>query len=904
VVEQIMSWYLSLPSADAVVPCGNGSHTVRWEAGQLTLPGHPDAEAELVLGALGGGKPACITLSETWSRHADDLAVLATGPRSAADRVSVTREQIEEQRARLPGMALGHVASGSGQIGTAGSFSAMPRPGVRKMAVARTVVARSGTMMTSRMGGEEFIKQARQRLEVLELLTLGTAFQFRLSGAVAAAWASSARAADRGKNRPALTAALTGRFAPAAVEWLGIDPDEVTVTPYEGPGWGTLAVTSAAGTGQLRACLPVSWLSDVWACGLAVLDGHLVVGVEEPGYPRARVLALRAPGADPVILDADVSLKRLDLVLLLPHSAQKDQPAWQGGCVGDRELAAWLGQAGVRRGDLVGLVVTPDGTAAVAPDPVTGDTARGLVTTTEQVARADAELRPRWATWSQETARRLVANRVRMATCWDIAAVHRLIYGGWRADPGWTWAHLHGLPLDEVPAVSDEDDGTPDLFSFPQANEADEPIGADGYLEPAFARGGWARTPEALLKWARLARETAQAQHAAITGAARVATACSESTAELLCAELAMDGLPVSLSAVEELLAGIIGPRPRGDQEAYAIRAARDAEVLKHAPPGFTADLRSPVQVKTLLSAAGADVPDTRAWRLEPLADTNPLVKALLEWRKAERIATTYGYTWLDAHLGKDGRLRGDWTGSDGAAGRMTASAGLHNMPAVLRRAVVAEPGHVFVRADLGQIEPRVLAAVSGDRALAQATRDDDMYLPVAKELGVDRPTAKVAMIAAMYGQTTGHGGEAARRMRKAYPVAMGYLDDGARKARNGNDLRTYGGRLVRMSEGGSPAQIAGRGRYGRNALIQGAAAELFKMWAVTVRARGNDLGAAIVMCLHDELVVHVPEESAEAATSLVGGCLAETARRWAPRGDVRFIADISVVRSWSDAKG
>ena len=86
----------------------------------------------------------------------------------------------------------------------------------------------------------------------------------------------------------------------------------------------------------------------------------------------------------------------------------------------------------------------------------------------------------------------------------------------------------------------------------------------------------------------------------------------------------------------------------------------------------------------------------------------SPLVAALLDWRKAERIATTYGYTWLDEHLGHDGRLRGAWTGSDGAAGRMTASSGLHNMPAVLRQAVLAAHGHLFVRADLGQIEPRV----------------------------------------------------------------------------------------------------------------------------------------------------------------------------------------------------
>ncbi len=229
--------------------------------------------------------------------------------------------------------------------------------------------------------------------------------------------------------------------------------------------------------------------------------------------------------------------------------------------------------------------------------------------------------------------------------------------------------------------------------------------------------------------------------------------------------------------------------------------------------------------MKSLLAAAGIDVPDTRAWRLEEFKDRSPLVSALLEWRKAERIATTYGYAWLDEHLGADGRLRGAWTGSDGAAGRMTASSGLHNMPAVLRPAVLAEDGHLLVRADLGQIEPRVLAAVSGDTALAAATAADDMYLPVAAELGVDRPTAKVAMIAAMYGQTTGHGGEAARRMRAAYPVAMGYLDAADRSARAGRDLRTYGGRLIRMSGGGaeSPAQggrpgplRAQRGRPGR----------------------------------------------------------------------------------------
>ena len=620
----------------------------------------------------------------------------------------------------------------------------------------------------------------------------------------------------------------------------------------------------------------------------------------------------------------------------------------QNGSVGDAELVTRLRQAGVGRGDLVGLAVSPDGTVAVAADAV----AVGWVGAAGELARADDEVRPRWATWSQEDAQRLVAQGVRLATCWDVAAVHRLLFGGWRADPGFAWAHLRGLPLDGVPApgpaaaagladlfdAAREEESPPTRTETPEPAADAGPVGADGYLRLDWTRGGWAESPKRLLAWARLVMQAAELQWAALEagagepgggaaragggaagpsgqvrrgtletgagGASAVATVRAESTVELLCAELSADGLPMDRDAAEQVLAGFIGPRPRGDAEAAAMRATRDGAVLRHAPAGVTADLRSPVQVRSLLAAAGVEVPDTRAWRLEEFKDTSPLVAALLEWRKAERIATTYGYGWLDESLGPDGRLRGAWTGADGAAGRMTASNGLHNMPAAIRRAVIAAQGHLFVRADLGQIEPRVLAAVSGDPALALATQADDMYLPVATELGVDRPTAKVAMIAAMYGQTTGHGGVAGRRMRAAYPVAMSYLDSADRAARAGRDLRTYGGRLVRMSGGiASPARTAARGRYGRNALVQGAAAELFKMWAVTVRARGPALGARIVLCLHDELLVHVAEEHADAAAALVGDCLAETARRWAPRGDVRFIAETSVVRCWADAK-
>jgi hypothetical protein len=85
--------------------------------------------------------------------------------------------------------------------------------------------------------------------------------------------------------------------------------------------------------------------------------------------------------------------------------------------------------------------------------------------------------------------------------------------------------------------------------------------------------------------------------------------------------------------------------------------------------------------------------------------------------------------------------------------------------------------------------------------------------------------------------------------------------------------------------------------------MVQGAAAELFKMWAVTVRARCGHLDARIVLCLHDELLVHCPREHAETVSRHVDECLREAAQRWAPGCGVRFIADTTIVRSWSDAK-
>lgn len=531
----------------------------------------------------------------------------------------------------------------------------------------------------------------------------------------------------------------------------------------------------------------------------------------------------------------------------------------------------------------------------------------------------DRALSPRWVWWSKETAHALLDVGVRPARCWDLVATHRLIFGGWQRDPGRIWAAAHELEPDGVPSLA-----PPDLFTLArEEGNPEHPIRPDGYLRADWVDGDWARSPERLQAWATTAL-TVQRIHADrltrptedgwdLHPPRRWTTALSESTTEILCAELERNGLPFDRTLGEQIVERFVGPRPSSPADEAAELERRDHEVLKHLPSGGEFDLRSPDQVKSLLRRVGIEVPDTRAWRLESLVDAHPIVGPLLEWRQAERIRTTFGYGWIDEHVGNDGRLRGSWSGSDGAAGRMTATAGLHNMPAELRPAIAAEPGHVFVRADLGQIEPRILAAVSGDAALARATRANDMYAPVAKRLHVDRDIAKVAVLGAMYGQTTGKGAEALAGLEREYPEAMNYLRIADERAQRGLHLRTYGGRRITMARNDDPdmsdrelrSRAAARGRYGRNAMVQGAAAEFFKTWAALVRARGLEHGAQIVLCLHDELLVHVPEDRQRVMVTTVDKCLREAADRWAPRPKqrVEFVADTSVIVRWSDAK-
>jgi len=151
-----------------------------------------------------------------------------------------------------------------------------------------------------------------------------------------------------------------------------------------------------------------------------------------------------------------------------------------------------------------------------------------------------------------------------VAAAWDVAAVHRLLFGEWRAEPARAWARLQDLPLDTLPTTQPLD-----LFSHADwtAQDPDDPLGPDGHLNPGWLDGGWAEAPTWVQAWAALAGQAAyrQQERVAVLVADRpkaAFTAGSESAAELLCAEMAIDGLPLDRATAEELIADYVGPAP------------------------------------------------------------------------------------------------------------------------------------------------------------------------------------------------------------------------------------------------------------------------------------------------------------------------------------------------------
>lgn len=322
----------------------------------------------------------------------------------------------------------------------------------------------------------------------------------------------------------------------------------------------------------------------------------------------------------------------------------------------------------------------------------------------------------------------------------------------------------------------------------------------------------------------------------------------------------------------------------------------------------------SPAQVLKALSLAGLPAATTRAWELRRME--HPGVPLLLEYKELSRLYSANGWAWLRAWV-REGRFRPEYVVGGVVTGRWASrGGGALQLPGLVRKAVVADPGWTFVVADAGQLEPRVLAAISGDRGLAGAARAEDLYTELGDVFGGDRAKAKLGLLGAMYGQTSGEVGPLLSTLRRRFPAAIGFVDEAAKAGVEGRIVHTKLGRacpppsarwrrLVSGAEGESRADQVrnARGRFTRNFVVQGSAAEWALALIATLRGRLSGLSSELVFFLHDEVVLHCPEEEAQEVRRAVSESAQEASRLVFGETPVRFPLHLATVHCYADAK-
>ncbi len=396
--------------------------------------------------------------------------------------------------------------------------------------------------------------------------------------------------------------------------------------------------------------------------------------------------------------------------------------------------------------------------------------------------------------------------------------------------------------------------------------------------------------------------------------------AAVDSTGALLAVEMGAVGMPFDAGEHRRLLEEALGSRPpRGGRPS----ALEELAGKINAAFGFEVNADSPASLKEGFRRAGFDVDTTRAWVLREL--DHPAVAPVLEYKELARLWSANGWSWLDEWV-TEGRFHAEYVPAGVVSGRWAArGGGALQIPKLVRQAVIADPGYVFVVADAAQLEPRVLAAISGDPVLQAISESDDLYAALAADaFAGDRAKAKVAMLGAMYGATTGASGRLLPILRSRYPVAMNYVEAAARQGERGECVRSVLGRASpppgqnwrdTVLAGALPDASAGQerrgqqvarswGRFTRNFVVQGSAADWAGVWLSVLRQELFVLpGAELVFFQHDEIVVHCPEPLTDAVRS---ACVtaAETARRLVfPGAAAQLPVRPVVVRRYSEAK-
>lgn len=396
----------------------------------------------------------------------------------------------------------------------------------------------------------------------------------------------------------------------------------------------------------------------------------------------------------------------------------------------------------------------------------------------------------------------------------------------------------------------------------------------------------------------------------------------AESIGALIAAEMRFDGLPWRADIHDALLTDLLGPRPPEGRRPAKVQELADQIASALDRPGLNPD--SPPDLLRALRAAGIEVSSTRKWELRE--HDHPVIEPLLAYKKLARLLSANGWAWMD-RWATGGRFRPDYVPAGVVTGRWASSGGgALQLPAGVRGAVRADPGSVLVVADAAQLEPRVLAAMSGDRAMAVAGQQADLYQAVV-QAGIvsDRQQAKYAMLGAIYGATTGASAVLMPQLARGYPQAVELVEQAARAGERGEQVTTWLGRsspvpsadrtaerLAAGGEGGDEAlarqarqHARDWGRFTRNFVVQGTAAEWALCWMALLRQRLDGLPGRphLVFFLHDELMVHSPVDQAETVAAAVQESAVEAGRLLFGDTPVEFALDLSVVDSYDQAK-
>ncbi len=395
----------------------------------------------------------------------------------------------------------------------------------------------------------------------------------------------------------------------------------------------------------------------------------------------------------------------------------------------------------------------------------------------------------------------------------------------------------------------------------------------------------------------------------------------AESAGAMIAAEMQHTGVPWREELHERILTDYLGPRPPiGHRPAKLEALTAELRQLLNSP-ALNPD--SPQELMRALHRNGIEVKTTRQWELKE--SSHPAIEPLLVYKKLSRLHAANGWAWLDAWV-KNGRFQPEYVVGGVVSGRWASrGGGALQIPRQIRGAVHADPGHKLIVADASQLEPRVLVALAQDSKMAEAARDKDLYAGIAAQgFGGDRAKAKVALLGAIYGATTGESGRLMPQLTRTYPRAVGFVEQAAREGEAG---RTVTSRLGRSSPPPSErwlesqhsataeeqrradSMARSRGRFTRNFVVQGSAADWAACWLAELRRRLRAMRSAgtpageLVFFLHDEVMVHCPEAAVGDCIRAIEDAAAAAKELLFGRIPVEFPVSVAVVDSYDNAK-